>query len=442
MLQIIKRKLLISLQTEKLSQFIILLLVVSIYFPIRKVFPTAESFIIGQFSDFTTFSLYLSDILVIFYILINIKHLPSNIKKAPHISSLILLLLLTEIILNKTNYNNIVLFQTLRLITYLFFYIQIKTTDELISKVLNITIILSVIQSLLAIIQVFNQSSIGFHLLGEPHLSTNIYGVAKIITDNTTIIRAYGTSPHSNILAGLLSLGLFASLLKINLKQPKESILLIISYFLIITGLTLTFSRGIFISVIITHLIWLFYILKNKNQTNYFKTTFLSLIFVTLSICSILYISSNRNQTKDSSIQERVNQIDYSKALIKKYYLLGTGLGNSMLHMEQFSKNVIKPWDYQPIHNYYLLVISELGIVLGTIFVIYILSPLKMAYKKLSTTVKSTGTELILITIYISMLFDHYYFTIPTMSLLLIMLISFQNKQSNVTHETKEILPT
>jgi hypothetical protein len=65
-----------------------------------------------------------------------------------------------------------------------------------------------------------------------------------------------------------------------------------------------------------------------------------------------------------------------------------------------------------------------------------------MAYKKLSTTVKSTGTELILITIYISMLFDHYYFTIPTMSLLLIMLISFLNKQSNVTHETKEILPT
>jgi hypothetical protein len=65
-----------------------------------------------------------------------------------------------------------------------------------------------------------------------------------------------------------------------------------------------------------------------------------------------------------------------------------------------------------------------------------------MAYKKLSTTVKSSGTKLILITIYISMLFDHYYFTIPTMSLLLIMLISFQNKQSNVTHETKEILPT
>lgn len=51
-----------KINPHNLAQVFFLFFVISLFFPIRYVFPTSESYITGLYSDFTSFSLYLSDI--------------------------------------------------------------------------------------------------------------------------------------------------------------------------------------------------------------------------------------------------------------------------------------------------------------------------------------------------------------------------------------------
>jgi hypothetical protein len=65
-----------KINPHNLAQIFFLFFVISLFFPIRYVFPTSESYITGLYSDFTTFSLYLSDIflfIAFFFILWHIK---------------------------------------------------------------------------------------------------------------------------------------------------------------------------------------------------------------------------------------------------------------------------------------------------------------------------------------------------------------------------------
>ena len=65
------------------------------------------------------------------------------------------------------------------------------------------------VQSTWGITQFLLQHDLGLWWLGESNLSPDKTGVAKVVAGNETLVRAYGSLPHPNILAAYLSLAAF-----------------------------------------------------------------------------------------------------------------------------------------------------------------------------------------------------------------------------------------
>jgi uncharacterized membrane protein len=68
----------------------------------------------------------------------------------------------------------------------------------------------AIFQAFLALAQFKFQRSIGLQFLGESPIDIFTKGVARVSIAGGTILRAYGTMPHANILAAFLILGLIS----------------------------------------------------------------------------------------------------------------------------------------------------------------------------------------------------------------------------------------
>jgi O-antigen ligase len=102
----------------------------------------------------------------------------------------------------------------------------------------------------------------------------------------------------------------------------------------------------------------------------------------------------------------------------------------------------LKPWEIQPIHNYFLLAAAELGIV-GAIILIYLfISYLKnlflLVWNKNTFSIYRLSLLCILIGYLILMFFDHYFYTIEQTQILLWMVLGLvaaeilNNKKSTI----------
>ena len=115
----------------------------------------------------------------------------------------------------------------------------------------------------------------------------------------------------------------------------------------------------------------------------------------------------------DQSFDMRVFYFDISKLMFFNEPFTGIGLGNFTLHMQDFTLVKLAPWDYQPVHNAYMLLANEVGVV-GSItfiltfilFAIYLIATLN----KGSKSRKELGIVLlsVLAALFVIGLFDHY----------------------------------
>jgi len=170
--------------------------------------------------------------------------------------------------------------------------------------------------------------------------------------------RIYGTFAHPNLLAYYLVLPLILSLflfLSGKRKQINSLVYFLLSIFLVII-LTLTFTRGAWLSFIIIILI---------IGTLYYRSLlFASLIFMALAYFLIGPINSRVNDLisnrSDSSIEWRLNLWHDAKEYIKEKPLLGygTGVANDLIltrRGEEFGSS-------DP-HNDYLKITIENGLI-------------------------------------------------------------------------------
>jgi len=161
------------------------------------VFFTNEAYQTGAYSDFTSFSLYLCDILAIglFLVVYPDLKLKSTLK---YIFGGLLAWLILVVVFSGHAYLSLNIYFLARLIelflvlaafSEIFAYLKPKTLVKLFLG-------LASFQAILEIVQFLSQKSVGLYLLGESHIGPNIYGVAKIVSRGTKYIRAYGTFPH------------------------------------------------------------------------------------------------------------------------------------------------------------------------------------------------------------------------------------------------------
>lgn len=242
---------------------------------------------------------------------------------------------------------------------------------------------------------------------------------------NERWLRAYGSLDHPNMLGGWLAVGLLIAIwLLINIKKDPSALKatrgqrikeLFLSLVIILgtAGLFLSFSRaailafglGLFILFISHYKLWprlllsLFLIVAVSGALAYQY----GYLYVTRS--QNIAVSSLDNRLEAKSINERIEYLNQAKTIIKTYPLLGVGLGNFGIAVSERITTKQLSYYYQPVHNVFFLVASEIGL-LGLACLVILLGLLLLNSLKIN---KNCSLPLALLgALLVIMTFDHW----------------------------------
>jgi len=248
-------------------------------------------------------------------------------------------------------------------------------------EVMGILAASALFQSLVGFLQFKFQRSVGLWVLGEPVGTVFTKGLATVRIAGGTLLRAFGTMPHANIYAAFLVIGLIAIFYFYLCTERREfgkRALISVAIFFIALALVLTFSRSGWITAGVATLAFLFWGVANKNYRP--QTLKLAVVLVT---CFLLLVTSfgwaifprAHLSMRDSSISNRYIFNLVGLEIIKDHPL-GVGIGNQLQYAIDnglyLKHGLTKFYSWQPIHNIYLLIASEIGIAGLLSFIIFL----------------------------------------------------------------------
>jgi O-antigen ligase len=423
----------IKLNNLSIIAFLFIALFVTIALSPHKVFITPFSYSTGGYSNFLTYFLYLSDFIVFSLILYTVARngLKTLRSKSFWVPLLCLLLIFLANISHLLIFN---LYWSAKILEFYFLAWAIASLwDDKYRQILISFVIFGLFEVVISILQFHFQHDLGLRRLGESYLNPNIDGVAKIVLHGKRLIRPYGTFPHPNPLSAFLIFALFITIFfRTRAVKPVSKMFYEISLIPLTFGIFLTFSRASLIALIISIVAYIVLLHLGKSLN---KRSLLPL--VTILLAAVLSFGilrpylTTRETLNDQGADLRIlyNKIGFS--MLKSKPIQGFGPGTSMLHMEQFAPRPLQSWEVQPIHNYYLLAVVELGLVggLALLYAIFFsfLSLIKKTIKKISIPNERIYYRAMLIAIFVSfailMLFDHYFYTLQQTQLLLWLLV-------------------
>ena len=137
-------------------------------------------------------------------------------------------------------------------------------------------------------------------------------------------------------------------------------------------------------------------------------------------------ISNNGKLPDNSAISDRSFYNNVSRETIYEDFILGSGLGTYIFQIDGYleENNIeqkLQSWQYQPAHNIYFLIASEIGIVGLLFFLLFIMYVISDSIKNVSNVSRETflstrKLNYFLLAIFISFLFiglfDHYFWTL------------------------------
>lgn len=268
------------------------------------------------------------------------------------------------------------------------------------------------IQGFIAIQQFIKGYSLNLGMLGESQVVSGMRGSSFIILHEKIFLRGYGTFPHPNLLAGYLILIFFLSIFIFLRSKRCIRYLNSMNFVLCLFTMFLTFSRiGIFLILlsIILFLIYEVFFLRNmyvkrlsfENTKSY--SFYIPFIYIYERFSDLL-------RGGDSSFTERMDLCKSAIHVWKDNLFLGGGVGMFIRSMRDFvprsSKGIMI---LQPVHNIFLLMLAELG-VLGFLIISFSIIILLFPIIKRNF---NFYVFLILFNILIIGSFDHYFLTLP-----------------------------
>ncbi len=342
------------------------------------------------------------------------------------------ILVLMSFLINKPSGSN--WYNLLRLLEVIFLFIVSRDLLKQHTVRIYTQFILFVggtVQATIAILQFIYQKSIGLGWLGENVISPNIHGIAKFSFEGEKFIRAYGTFPHPNVLGIFLLFSLTSGLsLVLSKKILMDKLrlqyrLIFLSEFLIIlVGILLTYSRAIiaftFLLLIIFALTQRKFISKrykqycNQLKVPFFLQTTLAIILIFGGVFFAYNLIAPRlciQCSGDASMHFRKIYRQTAELIIFKHPFLGVGPGNFVPTSKELTVNKISAWRLQPVHNLYLLIASELGLV--SLF-LFLLTVFLFVFRQFrwKILINSPLNLFFLIALLVAF-FDHYFWTIP-----------------------------
>lgn len=249
-------------------------------------------------------------------------------------------------------------------------------------------------ESSLAILQFSRGSTIGLWFLGERSFSLSTPGIAKFDYLGLQFLRPYATFPHPNVLAAILLLSLI--IMKNSLFENRFLMKIVLSIATIFASITilLTFSRAAIIATFTSALI-----LFGKKER-------IILFLVTFFLLPVLYTRFSTVLNFDNlSLIRREQLTEVALSIWSTSPFLGIGLNNFItISSDQI---VAGPSRFlQPVHNIFLLSLSETGIIGLIGLLILIVCPILRSFRYKGFLLPW------LIIIFLGM-FDHYFLTLP-----------------------------
>jgi putative inorganic carbon (HCO3(-)) transporter len=402
-------------KTNRIERTLFSLLVVLLPAQIGKHFWPKEALVRGIRIDYLSPTLYATDVLIILLLVLWVKRLDLNqaIKSKAKgkiflLKALAFLAVLSNLFTSATP--AVTLYSWLRVAELALFFFYLNSSPQKVINALKIFLPIPIIySSLIAIAQFIKRASVGgpLYWLGERTFSITTPGIAKTENLGRLILRPYATFPHPNALAGfiLIALTLLAPFIFTKLKNQYPNKILPITFALGIATLLLTFSLSAWIAAML-----LIILLISKK----YKTKLLPITTLLLAVLAILIAAF---PPEEQSINQRLATAKTAIVLFQKHPLIGVGLGNfipALAKLDQSLKSFHSPFlYYQPVHNIYLLVVAETGLIGLLAFLWLISSALKKARQK-----KRFEVALALLGILLIGLVDHYWITLHQTRLL------------------------
>ena len=297
-------------------------------------------------------------------------------------------------------------------------------TSSTVSKKLLITLIIAsaVLQANWGAAQFLTQSTaankwLGTSLHQSGELGTSVIEALGPDGRWERWLRAYGGFTHPNVLGGFLALALILTLgmtlkEKVSEADSKKfnayNSFWNLSLVFISTALFFTFSRNAILASSLGVLVIISYSLGQWKKL----LAPLIIIMITVSACywhygyiyQARFVANSRLETKSTT--ERADLTKNSLALIKNKDLLGSGINNFGLAVhEQLDSKQSAFW-YQPVHNVFLLIAAEIGILGLVSFLLILFWSFKNSYQAKNYLQLALGLAMLCL-----MSLDHYLWT-------------------------------
>lgn len=423
------------------------------------------SYVYGIRTDYLSPTLYLTDILIIGLILswileslvssnglsYAVKLASNNIIKLRMVF-LIVLFLLAGVL--HSNNPPVGIYGIIKLLEYIFLLTYTaKNFRKLNSFVLFSIFIAGVLfESFLTIAQYINQGSLGgiFYFLGERSFNSQTPGIANASVSGQLFLRPYATFSHPNVLAGYLFV--FMMLIIFYAKQKffkRQNAVVFFSLFFGSLALFFTMSRISIIAWSGALMFLLTYSFWKKTRMDVTKKIDLLLIrnrilplmvfiIITFIFTFPLGLRLFQFNFSDQSVVQREVLINNSIVMFWQDPILGAGLNNFLVNLPFVQKQHGEVLYIQPVHNIYLLVLSQTGIIGFVLFGYFLIK----TYKRIE---KSSNIELpvLFFSIFFLGLFDHYFLTLQQGQILFTVILGlfWANPEKTIRTKNGHIKP-
>lgn len=275
-------------------------------------------------------------------------------------------------------------------------------------------------QAAVAILQYRLQGDLGLHWLGELTLNRYPGGGSIIQVGEQYWLRAYGLTPHPNILGGVAvvcTLLLLAPTLRS--KWPYQPAWMAASL-AAATSLFLSFSRAAWLGGLVAVSMLTAVFVRHRTYRRTYRRT-LTIVAVA-GACLLLFLtwtqwpllkarsSPNSSQYELRSVNERAVLNEAAWEIIRLSPLTGVGAGNSTPTLIPFLSDTPEV-GAQPIHNVPLLLMAELGVAGAALWLWLMVAPIYLAWQRLRQgrlTVWALLLAAALVAFAVIDLFDYY----------------------------------
>lgn len=377
---------------QRFFDFLIFSFLVLLPTQLGKHFFVDFSYIKGVRIDYLAPTLYLTDVLFFIILFLARKSVISYLGRNRKLVLLLFLLSIYNILSGQ--YIFLALYKFLRYLQICLLFVIFK---ELKIKPLFVytSFMISVLYTfVLALLQFASKSSLQglFYYLGERSFNITTPSIAKTSLSGVELLRPYATFSHPNSMAGFFLL-IFIFFLT-NPSNLKRNILILSSLFFTILIIFLSFSKIAFLALFF---IMFFYIIRyGKKGCVLCKTSKILTVFILLLIVFAA-------QGDIFSLEKRALLIQQSLSIFAGNLISGVGFGHYLIWQKSYS-HPFNSYFLQPVHNIFILFLTEAGIFLGG-FIFYLIA-------KFAALNKNPVFILFAASIFITGSFDHYWLTL------------------------------